>query len=135
MAKGFRGFLLRGNVVDLAVAVVIGVAFTAVVNSLVADLLTPLIAAIVGKPDFSALTFTINGSTFHYGRFVNAVISFLTVAAAVYFVVVKPLAALQERRARGAAAAPAPEKPEEVRLLAQIRDLLERQPRNLTPQT
>lgn len=122
MGKGFKEFLLRGNVVDLAVAVVMGAAFGAVVSSLVADLLTPLIAALAGKPDFSALTFTVNHSTFRYGHFINAVISFLLIAAAVYFVVVLPLARLIERSKRPEAAA----KPEEVQLLAQIRDLLER---------
>lgn len=122
MAKGFKEFLLRGNVIDLAVAVVVGAAFGAVVSSLVADLLTPLIAALVGKPDFSALTFTLNHSTFRYGHFINAVISFLVIAAAVYFVVVLPLARLAERPKRPEPAA----KPEEVQLLAQIRDLLER---------
>jgi len=97
--KGFRQFLLRGNVVDLAVAVVIGVAFTAVVQAIVKDLLTPLIAAIVGKPDFGALTFTINNSTFRYGDVINALVSFIAVAAAVYFAVVVPLQHLQRARA------------------------------------
>jgi len=77
MLKGFKEFLLRGNVVDLAVAVVIGAAFGAVVSAFVKDLLTPLIAAVVGKPDFSALTFTVNNSKFLYGEFINAVVSFL----------------------------------------------------------
>jgi large conductance mechanosensitive channel len=94
----FKQFLFRGNIVDLAVAFVIGVAFVAVVNSLVADLLTPVIAAIVGKPDFSALTFTINGSEFRYGSFINAVISFVSIAAVVFFAVVKPVSALNARR-------------------------------------
>src|SRR5690349_14985626 len=80
MIKEFKEFLLRGNVVDLAVAVVIGVAFTAVVNSLVADIFTPLIAAIFGTQDFSTLNFTINGSQFNYGNFLNALIAFLMVA-------------------------------------------------------
>jgi large conductance mechanosensitive channel len=88
MLKEFRAFLLRGNVIDLAVAFVIGVAFAAVVTSFVQDLLTPLIAAIFGKPDFSGLTFTINGSVFRYGAFINAVIAFVLVAAAIFFVVV-----------------------------------------------
>ena len=95
---GFKKFLLRGNVVDLAVAVVIGAAFSAVVTALVADLITPLIAAIGGKPDFSGLSFTINGSKFRYGDFINAVISFLIIAAVIFFLVVKPLNALQARR-------------------------------------
>ena len=100
MIKEFRQFLLRGNVVDLAVAVVIGVAFGAVVTAFVADLITPLIAAIFGKPSFSGLTFTINGSRFLYGEFLNAVLSFVLVAAAIFFVVVKPMNALAARRAR-----------------------------------
>ena len=98
--KGFRQFLLRGNVVDLAVAVVIGAAFGAVVTAFVADLITPLIAAIFGKPSFSGLTFTINGSHFLYGDFLNAVLSFVLVAAAIFFVVIKPMNALAARRAR-----------------------------------
>ena len=103
MFSGFRQFLLRGNVIDLAVAVVIGGAFGAVVAALVKDLLTPLIAAVVGAPDFSALTFTINGSRFLIGDFVNAVVSFVLVAAAVYFAVVLPVNAITERRNRGLA--------------------------------
>jgi large conductance mechanosensitive channel len=94
----FKAFLLRGNVVDLAVGVVIGLAFGAVISAFVADLLTPLIAAIFGSHDFSALTFTINGSVFRYGDFLNAVIAFLTVAAAVFFFVVRPVNALMARR-------------------------------------
>ena len=82
MIAGFRDFISRGNVVELAVAVVIGAAFGAVVTSLVADLITPLIGAIIGEPDFSGLTFTINGSEFTYGNFINALIAFLSVAAA-----------------------------------------------------
>ena len=100
MIKEFRQFLLRGNVVDLAVAVVIGAAFGAVVTAFVADLITPLIAAIFGKPSFSELTFTINGSRFLYGDFLNAVLAFVLVAAAIFFVVVKPMNALAARRAR-----------------------------------
>jgi large conductance mechanosensitive channel len=95
--KGFREFILRGNLVDLAVAVVIGAAFTSVVNAFVADLITPLIAAIGGEPDFSALSFTINGSEFNYGNFLNALLSFLIVAAVVYFLVLRPVNALLER--------------------------------------
>jgi large conductance mechanosensitive channel len=87
----FKTFILRGNVVDLAVAIVLGVAFAGVVQALVRDLLTPLIAAIVGKPDFSALTFRIDGSVFRYGDFLNVAISFITIAAAVFFFVVKPV--------------------------------------------
>ncbi len=102
--KGFRDFITRGNLVELAVAVVIGTAFTAVVTAVVADFITPLIAAIGGKPDFGALTFTINHSTFSYGAFFNALISFLIVAAVVYFLVVKPMGALLERVTRAKAA-------------------------------
>jgi large conductance mechanosensitive channel len=101
MLRGFKQFALRGNVVDLAVAVVIGVAFGAVVTAFVKDLITPLIAAIFGKPDFSALSLTINKSTFLYGEFINAVVAFVLIAAAVYFVVVAPMNALAARRARG----------------------------------
>jgi large conductance mechanosensitive channel len=99
--KGFRQFLLRGNVVDLAVGVVIGAAFGAVVTALVKDLLTPLIAALVGKPDFSALTFTVNNSKFLFGDFINAVIAFVLIGAAVYYFVVLPVNALVERARRG----------------------------------
>lgn len=88
--KGFREFLFRGNLIDLAVAVVIGTAFTALVMAVVADLITPLIAAIGGKPNFGALVFTVNHSQFKYGAFLNALISFVIVAAVVYFLVVKP---------------------------------------------
>ncbi len=91
MLKDFRKFILRGNVVDLAVAVVIGAAFGAVVNSLVADLITPLIAAFGGQPDFSSLSFSINGSKFMYGSFINALLSFLILATVVFFFVVQPL--------------------------------------------
>jgi large conductance mechanosensitive channel len=98
MLAEFKQFLFRGNIVDLAVAFVIGIAFVAVVNSLVADLLTPVIAAIVGKPDFSALTFTINDSQFRYGSFINAVISFVSVVAVVFFAIVKPMTVLNARR-------------------------------------
>ena len=101
MFKGFREFIMRGNVIDLAVAVVIGAAFGAVVRAFVDALLTPLIGAIFGKPDFSSLMFTINGSAFHYGVFINALISFLLIAAAVYYVVVVPMNRLAELRKRG----------------------------------
>jgi large conductance mechanosensitive channel len=95
--KEFRAFILRGNLVDLAVAVVIGAAFGTLVTAMVSDLITPLIAAIGGNPDFSALTFTINGSTFRYGHFLNAVISFLIIAAVVFFLVIKPVNTLIAR--------------------------------------
>ena len=97
MLSGFKQFILRGNVVDLAVGVVIGAAFGSVVTALTKDLLTPLIAAIVKAPDFSTLKWTLNGSTFLYGDFVNTVISFLLVAGAVYFFVVTPINALIAR--------------------------------------
>jgi len=103
MLKGFKTFLLRGNVIDLAVAVVIGGAFGAVVTALVKDLITPLIAAIGGKPDFSALVFTVNGSKFPIGDFLNAVVAFLMIGAAVYFMVVAPMNALTARMHRGEA--------------------------------
>jgi large conductance mechanosensitive channel len=99
--KGFKQFMLRGNVVDLAVAVVIGGAFGAVVTAFVKDLITPFIAAIVGKPDFSAIAFTINGSKFLVGEFINALVSFLLVGTAVYFFVVVPVNALTARMRRG----------------------------------
>lgn len=105
MLKGFKEFILRGNVLDLAIAVVIGVAFSAVVTALVKDLITPLIGAIVGKPDFSALVVTVNGSPFLIGDFLNAVIAFLLMAAAVYLFVVAPMNAWNERRKRGEAPA------------------------------
>ena len=95
--RGFKAFLLRGNVVDLAVAVVIGVAFSAVITAFVKDLVTPLIAAIGGKPDFSTLAFTINNSKFLYGDFLNALIAFVIVAAVIYFFVVAPYTALMAR--------------------------------------
>ena len=105
MLTGFKQFLLRGNVIDLAVAVVIGGAFGAVVAALVKDLLTPLIAAIVGQPDFSAIVFTVNGSRFLIGDFINAVLSFVLVSAAIYFFVVAPVNMMVERRRRGEAPA------------------------------
>jgi large conductance mechanosensitive channel len=95
--KGFKQFLLRGNVVDLAVGVVVGAAFGTVVTALVKDLLTPFLAAVVKQPDFSAFSFTINGSKFLYGDFINALISFLIIAAAVYYLVVLPINALVAR--------------------------------------
>src|SRR5205807_9831485 len=103
MLKGFKEFLIRGNVVDLAVAVVMGGAFGAVVAALVKDLITPLIAAVFGKPDFSAIAFEINGSKFLVGDFLNAVVAFLLVATAVYFFVVTPVNALMARIRRGEA--------------------------------
>jgi large conductance mechanosensitive channel len=101
--SGFRQFILRGNVIDLAVAVVIGAAFGVVVAALVKDLLTPLIGAVVGTPDFSALVFTVNGSRFLIGEFVNAVLSFVLVSAAVYYAIIVPVNAINARRNRGEA--------------------------------
>lgn len=103
MLKGFKQFLLRGNVIDLAVAVVIGGAFGKVVAALVKDLLTPLIAALVGKPDFSAIHFTVNGTPFPVGDFINALVEFLSVASAIYFFVVAPVNAVMARARRGQA--------------------------------
>ncbi len=102
--KGFRRFLLRGNLIELAVAVVIGVAFGALITALVKDLITPLIAAIGGKPDFSQLYFTVGKSKFAYGDFINAVISFLIIAAVIYFLVLLPISKLLERTMRNEAA-------------------------------
>ena len=121
--KEFRDFILRGNVIDLAVAVVIGAAFGALVTAFVASFVTPLIAAIAGKPDFSALVFTINGSKFTYGSFLNALISFLAIAAVIFFFIVKPMNTLMARAARKdepASDAPA----EDIVLLTEIRDVL-----------
>jgi len=95
--KDFKEFLLRGNLVETAVGIVIGLAFAAVVTALVADLITPLIAAIGGKQDFSALTFSINGSRFLYGSFFNALITFVVIAAVIFFLVVKPVNHMMER--------------------------------------
>jgi large conductance mechanosensitive channel len=100
MIRDFKSFVLRGNVVDLAVGVVMGAAFGAVVTALVKDLVTPLIAAIFGKPDFSGLLFTVNGSKFLYGDFINAVVAFLLIAIAVFFLIVQPVNALVARTRR-----------------------------------
>jgi large conductance mechanosensitive channel len=105
MLGGFKQFILRGNVVDMAVGVVIGAAFAAVVSAFTKDLLTPLIAAVAGKPDFSAISFTIHNSKFLLGDFINAAISFLLVAAAVYYFVVTPVNLLVARMNRSAAPA------------------------------
>ena len=98
MLKEFREFILRGSLVDLAVAVVIGTAFGALITALVKDLITPLVAAIGGQPDFSELTFKINGSEFLYGEFINALLAFVIIAAVVFFLIVKPVNALMSRR-------------------------------------
>ena len=99
-ASEFKQFVLRGNVIDLAVGIVIGAAFAAVVQAAVTDLLTPLIAAIFGKPDFNQLTFTVNNSTFKYGHFLNVLIAFVIIALVVFFFVVKPINALTSRAHR-----------------------------------
>ncbi len=124
MLKGFREFIMRGNVVELAVAVVMGTAFGAIVNALVANILMPLITAIFGKQDYSKLVWTVNNSTIKYGVFITAVIQFLLIALAVYFAIVMPLNRFEARRKRrrGIVDAPAPET--ELELLAQIRDAL-----------
>ena len=98
MLKEFKDFLLRGNIVELAIAFVMGVAFAAVVNSLVNNLVMPIVAMIFGKPDFSDLTFTINDAVFRYGAFITDVISFVAIAAAVFFFIVKPMDAIMSRR-------------------------------------
>ncbi len=120
--REFRDFATRGNVVDLAIAIVLGVAFGAVITSFVENLLTPLIAAIFGEPDFSSLSFTINESRFAYGAVINALLAFTFVAAAIFFLVVRPLNALAARRKQGEE--PPAEPTDEVRLLTEIRDAL-----------
>lgn len=120
--KEFRDFITRGNVIDLAVAVVIGLAFTAIINAVVSGLITPLIGMIGGN-DYSNLDFTINDSTFEYGLVINAVIQFLFIAAAVFFLIVKPVNVINERRRRGEEPEPA-ELSDEAALLTEIRDLL-----------
>jgi large conductance mechanosensitive channel len=122
--KGFKQFILRGNVIDLAIAVVIGLAFNAVIQALIRDIITPFIAAIIGKPNFASLYFRIHGSKFLYGDVINYVITFIAVAAVVYFLIVAPMNKMNERRRKGQ------EEPEEVsdeiQLLTEIRDLLAR---------
>lgn len=131
MLKGFKEFLLRGNVVDLAVAVVVGGAFSLIVTALVKDILTPIVAALFQQRDFSALKFTINKSQFLYGDFLNAVINFLFVAAAIYFFVVVPVKKITELQARRRAAGQPVDEAvpvnEEVLILGEIRDLLRTQ--------
>ena len=100
MLKDFKAFILRGNVLDLAVAVVLGVAFTAVITALVTDLITPLVAAIFGSHDFSSLTFTVNNSVFRYGAFLNALLAFVIIAAVLFYLVVMPANALVQRARR-----------------------------------
>lgn len=128
MLKGFKAFIMRGNIVDLAIAVVIGAAFGAVVAALVEDFVTPLIGALFGQNDFSSLTFTINGSVFRYGHFINVLLSFVSVAAAIYFIVVVPMQKVAERRQNGDVIEDTPAPSDEAVLLTQIRDLLARRP-------
>lgn len=128
MIKGFKDFITRGNVVDLAVAVVIGAAFTTVVNSIVEGIINPLIAAIFGQPNLAAVgNFSINGADFSFGVVLAAVFNFLCVAAAIYFLVVVPLNKLAERRAKDEPAADEAASPTEVELLTEIRDALKAQ--------
>lgn len=122
MIKDFKDFLMKGNIVDLAVAFVMGVAFGAVVNSLVNNLVMPIVAMIIGKPDFSSLTFTINDAVFRYGAFVTDVITFVATAAAVFFFVVKPLQAVMARMSKPAdEAAPSDEERRHQELLEALR--------------
>lgn len=123
MLREFKDFLLRGNLIELAVAFVLGLAFAALLNSFVADLITPIIGAIVGKPEFSRLTFTIHHSVFRYGSFVTALIQFISIAAAVFFFVVKPTQAILARRVQrdAEAAAPSDEERRHQELLAALR--------------
>jgi large conductance mechanosensitive channel len=116
MFSGFKQFILRGNVIDMAVGVVIGAAFATVVTAFTRDLLTPLIAALFGKPDFSAITFTVHGSVFPLGDFLNALIAFLLVAVAVYFFVVTPINALVARSRKEPPADPTTKKCPECRM-------------------
>ena len=126
MLKEFRSFILRGNAIDLAVAVVLGAAFGAVVTSLVEDIVTPIISIIFGKPGFEDLTITINDAVIRYGAFLNAVFALITIGAAVFFLVIKPVNMLMARRKAGEE--PEPEAvPEDVLLLGEIRDLLRAQ--------
>ena len=121
MLKEFRDFLMRGNLVELAVAFVMGVAFAAVVNSFVNDLVMPIIAMILGKPDFCDLTFTINDAVFRYGSFITAVITFVAIAAAVFFFVVKPMDAIRARMTKPDEAAVDDEERRHQELLAALR--------------
>lgn len=122
MLSDFKAFLMRGNVVDLAVAVVIGAAFTKIVTAITEGLITPLVGMVVGK-DFTEMTFKVNGSTFYYGVVIDAAIAFVAVAAVVFFLVVKPMQAIAARRAAGEEPEPAAVS-EETALLTEIRDLL-----------
>lgn len=122
MLKEFRDFLMRGNIVELAVAFVMGVAFAAVVNSLVDDLVMPIIAMIIGKPDFSGLTFTINDAVFRYGAFLTSLVTFVAIAAAVFFFVVKPVSAMMARMKKPEEEAESDEERRHRELVAAIRE-------------
>lgn len=126
MLAGFKKFIMRGNVLDLAVAFIMGAAFTQVVNALVNDIIMPLITAIVGKPSYDNLTFKLHHSVFRYGSLITAVINFLCVAAAIYFMIIVPLNAMAERRRRKLGLSEKAAEPEETEkiLLAEIRDIL-----------
>lgn len=123
MLADFKSFLFRGNVIDLAVAVIIGAAFTTIVSAIVEGMITPLVGMIASK-DFSEMTFVVNGSTFFYGAVINAVIYFVSVAAVVFFVIVKPMQVLADRRAAGDVIEDTPAPSDETVLLTEIRDLL-----------
>jgi len=129
MLEDFKKFLFRGNVIDLAVAVIIGAAFVAIVNAIVEGLITPLVGMIVSK-DFTEMTFDVNGSIFRYGLVIDAAIKFVAIAAVVFFFIVKPVQAMMARRASGLEPEEEPAAPtDETVLLAEIRDLLaQRQP-------
>ncbi|WP_062379726.1 large conductance mechanosensitive channel protein MscL [Demequina pelophila] len=125
MIQGFKNFIMRGNVVDLAVAVVIGAAFGSVVTAIVDGLITPLVAAVFGQPNLAAVgNFTLNGADFSFGVVLQALFNFLAVAAAIYFLIVAPLNALAERRKKDEPAIDEPASPTEVELLVEIRDAL-----------
>jgi large conductance mechanosensitive channel len=123
MLKEFRAFLLRGNVIDLAVAVIIGAAFAAIVTAISTGMITPLIGMIIGK-SFTEMTFTINGSVFSYGLVIDAVIQFVSFAAVIFFLIVRPMQAVQARRAAGDPTEDTPAPSDEAILLTEIRDLL-----------
>ncbi len=125
MMKDFKAFLLRGNVVDLAVGVVIGTAFGAIVSSIVADLIMPLIAVLGGLPDFSGLSWKINDVSIMYGNFLTALVSFVIVAAVIFFFVVRPMNTLLSRMQSGKEAEPEPKDPQ-IEVLEEIRDLLKK---------
>ena len=125
MIKGFKDFISRGNVVDLAVGVIIGAAFKNIVDALVDGIINPLIAAVIGKPDFSdAFILTLNGSDVKFGLLITAIINFILMAFAIYFCIVVPMNALKARRKKAEDEAPAPEVSDEVKLLTEIRDAL-----------